>query len=89
MVRYEDDCVGCDWGSCSGCMYSHKLPHLYCDKCGLEDDLLYEYNGEQLCEDCLREAVEPEYDEDGEEIEINLEDYKKINYDNVSRYEWE
>ena len=86
MVRFEDDCVGCDWGSCGGCIYSRKLPYLYCDECGSEDEILYEYYGKQLCEDCLREVVEPEYDEDGEEIELELKEYHTISYDNAEYY---
>ena len=96
MVRYEDDCVGCDWGSCSGCCYSGKSAHLYCDNCEEEYYTLYEYNNKQLCKYCLREAVYPEDDEDyeddeyddeyDEEIELDLKKYRSISYDNGDFY---
>ena len=87
MVQYEDDCVGCDWGSCSGCCYSHKLPHLYCDECKEEFEILYSYNDYQLCADCLRKSDDFDFNEYGDEIPIDPRDYPQINYYNVS--EWE
>ena len=83
MVEFEDDCVGCDYGSCVGCCYSGKSAHLYCDDCKEEIEILYEYDGKELCEDCLREAVEPECDEDGEEIEVDLDEYETITYESA------
>lgn len=37
----------------STCKYQN-VPHYYCDKCG-DEDKLYNYDGEQLCKDCLLE----------------------------------
>lgn len=57
MVRYENDCCDCATPAypCLGNACSlRNVPHYYCDnpKCGAEGTL-YEYEGEQLCADCL------------------------------------
>lgn len=33
------------------------VKHVYCDKCGDEMVSWYEYNGQDLCRDCLIEAL--------------------------------
>lgn len=52
MIKFEDECVGCDL-PCLGnvCNYKH-VPHLYCDDCGSDVDILYTDNNSQLCVDC-------------------------------------
>lgn len=58
MRRYENDCCGCATPQypCRGsaCGLRHNL-HFYCDECGddCDPDDMYEYDGEELCEDCL------------------------------------
>ena len=56
MITYEDECCGCATESypCMGsaCLNRHVL-HLYCDKCKEDVDNLYEYEGEQVCVDCI------------------------------------
>lgn len=59
MIRYEDECFGCPpevgcYGS--GCPM-RNVKHTYCDHCDadLEDDEIYQVDGEDLCEDCLKE----------------------------------
>lgn len=54
MIKYENDCVGCPDGvPCLGSSCPNKnVPHYYCDDCGNEDDL-YEFDGEQLCAECV------------------------------------
>lgn len=58
MVRYEDHCCGCatDGYPCLGraCSRSHVAVH-YCDRCGDELDTIYDVEGEELCEECLKE----------------------------------
>lgn len=55
-VRYENQCVGC---SSMGlpCYAPHcknyNVPIWYCDECKDEEVDLYEYDGEELCLDCL------------------------------------
>ena len=55
MVEYENDCVGCGFPCRSDCRYLH-VAHCYCDKCG-EEETLYEFDGEQLCADCVLESL--------------------------------
>ena len=50
MIRYENNCVGCDW--CCNCGADHYAV-LICDECGEEVPTLYEYDGEQMCETCV------------------------------------
>lgn len=55
-VRFESGCSlgSCDmksWG-CGGCMYMGDT-ELICDNCGYETGVLYDFEDEQLCEDCL------------------------------------
>lgn len=52
MVNYEDGCVDCG-KPCLGSFCPHRRePHYYCDECGCEDEL-YEFEGEELCADCI------------------------------------
>ena len=59
MIKYEDECVGCppEMG-CLGnsCRYKN-VKHLYCDRCGDDVEELYDYDGEELCEDCLLDSI--------------------------------
>ncbi len=75
MIRYENECCGCDAPGypCRGrsCPLLH-VPHLICDGCGDEFDLLYRYVGTDLCEACLLEIMRDEYGigvEDEEAVE--------------------
>lgn len=60
MIRIENDCCDCAVPSypCMGnaCPNRHAT-HYYCDRCNEEVEDLYEYYGEQLCEDCLLDSV--------------------------------
>jgi DNA-directed RNA polymerase subunit RPC12/RpoP len=56
MIRYENECVGCSTPAypCMGDSCPNlNVPHLYCDECGFDVDDLYEYDDEQICEECL------------------------------------
>lgn len=56
MIVAENDCVDCGL-PCLGdsCPY-RNVPHYYCDECG-EEEQLYEFDGEQLCIDCIIERL--------------------------------
>jgi hypothetical protein len=60
VVRIENHCVGCtDLGMhCLGSTCKNRnVPVYYCDKCGdeLPYDEIYEADGEEICEECLKE----------------------------------
>jgi hypothetical protein len=43
---------------CRGNLCQYKnVPIWICDKCGEEEVDLYEYEGQELCEECLLQAV--------------------------------
>ncbi len=56
MLIYENECVGCKsefGGHCLGSVCPNRnVPHYYCDRCGEETEL-YDFEGEQLCAECL------------------------------------
>lgn len=55
MKRIENECVGCPPEiGCLGksCEYINVI-RLYCDECEYEADILYRYDDEELCQDCL------------------------------------
>ncbi len=59
MVKHENDCVGCppEIGCLhESCPYRNAI-HMYCDICGNEEDVLYEYEDEQICTCCLLKEV--------------------------------
>ena len=60
MRKYENDCVGCppEMGCLGSSCSNRNALHIYCDKCHIEVDFdgLYEYDGDELCEDCLKDA---------------------------------
>ena len=61
MTKYENECCGCATESypCLGsaCPNRH-VPHFYCDKCGEDVEELYKVDGEELCEECLKDNFE-------------------------------
>ena len=61
MIKYENECYGCATESypCLGsACYNRHVPHFYCDKCGEDVEELYKVDGEELCEDCLKNNFE-------------------------------
>lgn len=58
MVRYENHCCGCATDSypCMGSTCSRRNVEVhYCDHCGEELEEIYDVDGEELCEECLKE----------------------------------
>ena len=59
MIAIESDCVDCP--AEMGCIYGacpyYRVVRYYCDKCG-EEETIYEFDGEQLCADCILERLE-------------------------------
>ena len=59
MVKLESQCCGCPSNmGCIGdhCMYRYT-PVYTCDECKEEADELYEYDGTQVCLDCLLDII--------------------------------
>lgn len=75
MVEYYSDCVDCADG-CHGCGLKGDSPHLVCDKCHHEVDILYEYGEYELCEECLLDSFKV----------ITIEDFES-DYDDCDYYE--
>lgn len=53
MKYYTNDCVDCGLPcNFESCPY-YRVPHFKCDFCREEDIKLYEYEGYEICEECL------------------------------------
>lgn len=54
MRKFQHECCDCATGTypCLGNSCPFGSIHFYCDECGEEDEL-YEYNGRELCADCI------------------------------------
>jgi hypothetical protein len=64
MLKYENRCCGCAVPAypCLGASCPNRhVPVHYCDKCDPKCenplDEVYEYDGEELCEDCYAEVT--------------------------------
>ena len=55
MIKCENECVGCpkEIGCMGDSCPNRNVKHLYCDKCGDDCEELYNFLGEELCEECL------------------------------------
>lgn len=65
MVKTESHCVGCTslGMRCIGDSCPNRdVSHYYCDKCGdeLTYDEIYDVDGEELCEFCLKQMFKRE-----------------------------
>ena len=55
MKKVENECLGCTDLKlhCFGASCPYKdVPRFYCDRCG-EEEVLYDYYGEEICKECL------------------------------------
>ena len=58
MIKYENECVSCGL-NCVGDRCKHSnVPYLCCDKCECEENVLYEYNGEHWCKECVLDDLQ-------------------------------
>ena len=65
-VKIENECCGCAVPGypCLGDLCKlRRVEHCYCDKCKKEvpHDEVYCYEGEDVCEDCLKALCEKEW----------------------------
>lgn len=60
MIKYENECVGCppEMGCMGDSCPNRDVQHLYCDRCGEDCEELFIFDGEELCEDCLKNSLE-------------------------------
>lgn len=65
MIKFENDCYDCALHCRGSTCRNRNVPHFYCDECEDETEELFEYDGEQICQDCLISTVP----------KIKLEDY--------------
>lgn len=58
MIRTENECVDCGLPcTYQSCPY-WAVTRCYCDECGTEQDVLYWWDGQQLCLDCIEAQLE-------------------------------
>ena len=53
MHYYENECVSCDLPCIYNACPYYKVKHFKCDFCKEPDVKLYDYNGYEICEECL------------------------------------
>ena len=61
VVKYVDECCDCSVPAypCLGSSRPNRnVKHLYCDKCGEDVKRLYEFDGKELCGDCVLKELE-------------------------------
>ena len=57
MQRIESECVDCGLPCLGDSCPKRNVPHYYCDNCGNEEKL-YHYDNDELCEECLLKNFE-------------------------------
>lgn len=57
MVTKENQCVNCGKTCLGSSCPNRNVTVFYCDRCHDEAGHLYDYDGEQLCEECLMMSV--------------------------------
>ena len=67
MVIIESECVGCPVNDI-GCIHEacpyYAVKRYYCDECKSEVDVLYKFDNDELCQDCVLEQLERVDDDD-------------------------
>lgn len=53
MHYYENECVSCGLPCIYNACPYYKVKHFKCDWCQEEDVKLFNYNGYEICEECL------------------------------------
>ena len=59
MTQFKHECCDCATGAypCQGSSCTQGTMHYYCDACGEETETLYQFEGEELCADCVLESL--------------------------------
>ena len=61
MVTTENECCGCAVPGfpCLGSSCPNRnVKHYYCDSCKEEQEKIYEFDGKELCIDCIEKRLE-------------------------------
>lgn len=58
MIRYESSCVNCGFPCRYEACQNYRVRILECDRCHDELDKLYDFYGEEICEECLLKEFE-------------------------------
>lgn len=58
MRRYESGCVDCGFPCKYEACPNYKIEVFKCDFCKEEDVILYYYNGNEICAECLLKEFE-------------------------------
>ena len=56
MKRIENECVDCGLPCLGDRCPNRNVERFYCDNCG-EEETLYEFEGEELCIDCIAKRL--------------------------------
>ena len=63
MKRIENECADCGLPCLGNSCPNRNVVRLYCDECN-EEKVLYHYDSEELCGDCILERLD----------EVNIDD---------------
>ena len=55
MKRTESECVCCGFPCRRNGCRNYRVTRFYCDRCGEELGKIYDVDGEELCEECLKD----------------------------------
>lgn len=58
MVITKNECVSCGFPCMHDACPNYRVTRYYCDRCKQSVDELREYEGEQLCDDCILDNYE-------------------------------
>lgn len=61
MIKIENHCVDCGLPCLGRACPNREVEVHYCDKCGEEVEESFEVDGEELCEDCLKDLFRKEW----------------------------
>lgn len=56
MKKVENECVQCGLPCLGSSCPNRNVTRFYCDNCG-EEETLYEYEGEELCIECIKKSL--------------------------------
>ena len=60
MKRVENQCVGCppEMGCLGTACINRNVVIFTCDRCNNDEETLYEWDGQEVCLDCIMDEIE-------------------------------